>query len=210
VEQAQSELDAWIEHQHERNQRALAQLKPHELARFEAWLRTRTSDEPPARPTTPVNPMNGRAPREARNQRRRGSRRGERSSSSSSDDPDPDPEPAERRLCQNKRCQTDISHLRPDARYCDNNGACKQAAWRDRQTIKRLDDLEGTVTFGVSCKCRPKHGLVIGGVCLPCGRPRGSVTLEWERDPAPQARSFVTTHALKRRNSRLGDGSASR
>jgi hypothetical protein len=70
----------------EDNRRALAQLKPHERARFGAWLRSRAYATPPVRP--PSRPVNGRAPRVARNQRRRGSRRGERSSSSSSDDPD--------------------------------------------------------------------------------------------------------------------------
>jgi hypothetical protein len=100
----------------DQNRRALIKLKPHELARFETWLRTRTHTEPPVQPT-PARPTNGHAPREARNDRPRGSkRRGERSKSSSSDDPDPEPEPAERRLCGNKRCQADISHLRPDAR----------------------------------------------------------------------------------------------
>jgi hypothetical protein len=190
----------------DQNRRALIKLKPHELARFETWLRTRTHTEPPVQPT-PARPTNGHAPREARNDRPRGSkRRGERSKSSSSDDPDPEPEPAERRLCGNKRCQADISHLRPDARYCDNDGACKQAAYRDRLTVAELDRVQGTVTTKISCRCDPTPELVDEGVCLLCGRQRGPVTLEWERDPAPPARAFATTRAPKQRNPRLGDG----
>jgi hypothetical protein len=44
----------------EHNRQVLAQLKPHELARFKAWLGTRTRDTPPVRP--PSRPANGRAP----------------------------------------------------------------------------------------------------------------------------------------------------
>lgn len=194
-------MTAWADEVQADYRRALGQLNPAEVARLKAWLLTRTSDQPPTRATTPVSSTNGRAPREARNQRRRGSKRGERSKSSSSDDPEPEPE----RRCENPRCGADISHLRSDARYCENGGACKQQAYRERLTIKKLDDLAGTVTTELSCECEPKHGLVDEGVCHPCGRPRGPVTLRWEYDPAPPSRSFVITSAPKRRNPRLGN-----
>jgi hypothetical protein len=144
----------------------------------------------------------GRAPREARNDHRRGSRRGGRATSSSSDDPDPEPEPAERR-CENQRCSADVSHLHSLRRYCDD--ACQQQAYRDRHLVDQLETLAGTTTFRISCRCRPRGEFVVENICFACGRPRGPVTLKWERDPAPPARSFVNAHAPKRRNLRLGD-----
>jgi hypothetical protein len=82
-EESLAALTAWVDETQEHNRKALAQLRPDELARFERWLRTGTNSMPSMR--------SGRAPREAQNARRRGSRRGQRASSSSSDDPDPDP-----------------------------------------------------------------------------------------------------------------------
>jgi len=34
--------------------------------------------------------------------------------------------------CGYRECIAPIDHLGPRAKYCDNKGACKQAAWRDR------------------------------------------------------------------------------
>ena len=184
----------------EHNRRVLAPLEPHELARLEMWLRTRTRATPPMRPRSRTS--SGRAPREATNARQRGSRRGERSTSSSSDDPGPDPEPPERRLCENKRCEADITHRPALARYCDD--ACQQEAYRDRLTHEHLDELNGTVAVGISCKCAPKGHLVIGGMCFSCGHPRGVVTRGW-LDDNMRARSFVSSRAPARRNPRLGD-----
>ena len=59
-----------------------------------------------------------------------------RSSERSGDSGDPDEEPV--RLCANARCRADISHLHVLAEYCDNGGACKQAAYRDRQVLDYL------------------------------------------------------------------------
>ena len=176
-------IAAWVAHGdevQEQNRQALAPLKPHELARLETWLRTRTRATPPVRPSS--RPSTGRAPREASNARHRGSRRGERSTSSSSDDPGPDPEPPARRLCGNQRCQADISHLHTLAEFCDNRGACKQQAYRDRLTAQHLDEVAGTPAVGVSCRCAPAGHIVIGGVCFHCGRPRGTVTRGWLGD----------------------------
>jgi hypothetical protein len=83
---------AHLDQVQEQHRQELAELKPHELARFELWLRTRTRTQPPTRPRS--RPVSGRAPREAANTRSRGSRRGVRASASSSDDPGGD-EPGE-------------------------------------------------------------------------------------------------------------------
>jgi hypothetical protein len=140
------------------------------------------------------------------NARRRGSRRttSSTSSSSSGDDP-PDPEPAERRLCENARCQADISHLHSLARFCPG-GACKQAAYRDRRTREILDEVENTVITTLSCVCDPEHNLTEHGHCLKCGYPRDAVTRGWvDENGAPRARSFVSSRARRHRNPRLGD-----
>jgi hypothetical protein len=123
--------------------------------------------------------------------RRRGSRRGDRSAASSSDDPDPDPEPAERRLCENQQCETDISHLHTLRRYC--NDACQQQALRDRRTLELLDELVGTVAEGLACVCEPrpgdqhKHNVVELGHCLKCGYSRTKVMREWVLGPGRRA-----------------------
>ena len=72
--EATAACNAHLDEVQEHNRQALAQLKPHELARFETWMRTRTHAMPPMRPpSTPPRSarVNGRAPREARNDRRR-------------------------------------------------------------------------------------------------------------------------------------------
>lgn len=166
------------------------------------WTRTSygTVSQSPAPPPPQRTRSSGRAPREARNSRRRGSRRGERATASSSDDPDSDPEPAERR-CQNRRCQADISQRHVLAHYCDD--ACQQQAYRDRQIVEHLDEIEGTVTTAISCHCHPRRGsdaqhkLVKHGHCWKCGRPRGSITRAWvDEVGVPRSRSFVVTRAL--------------
>jgi hypothetical protein len=148
--------------------------------------------------------VRARAPREARNDRPGGSRRSSvrRSSERSGDSGDPDEEPA--RVCANARCRADISHLHPLAEFCDNRGACKQQAYRDRLTHKHLEELVGTVAHDLACGCNPKGHLVIGGVCFHCGRPRGGVTRAW-LDDGLRARPFVSSRAPARRNPRLGE-----
>ena len=37
-----------------------------------------------------------------------------------------------KRKCAHRECTAPIDHLGSRAKYCDNGGACKQAAWRDR------------------------------------------------------------------------------
>jgi hypothetical protein len=192
--EATAAFNAHLDQVQAHNRQVLAQLKPHELARLEAWLRSRTRATPPVRPPSRATSGSGsgRAPREARNGRRRGSRRGERATSSSSDDPD-DPEPPERRLCENTRCERDISHRPALARYCDD--ACQQEAYRDRRTIELLDEMSGTIAKGLSCICEPQHNLIEHDHCLKCSYPRGVVTRGWVTDPAPSTRSFVVTPA---------------
>jgi hypothetical protein len=127
-----AEIDAVQEH----NRRALAHLKPHELARFESWLRTRTRATPPMRPTTTVRPANGRAPREARNTRRRGSRRGERATSSSSDAPD---EPPAARPCA---CGCGRPRQPGKGQNYYDPIECKRAHDRERKRDQRERDRE--------------------------------------------------------------------
>ncbi len=153
------------------------------------------------RAMTGMQQATGRAPREARNERRRGSRRGERSSASSSDDPDPDPEPAERRFCENERCQRDISRRHPLARYCDD--ACQQQAYRDRCLREVLDEISGTFTSVLSCGCDPQRNVLEPGHCYHCGKPRGIITREWVDDGGVPARSFVATRGLPQRDLRV-------
>jgi hypothetical protein len=130
------------------------------------------------------------------NGRVRGSRRTNSSRPNappSSDDPS-DPEPPERRLCQHRLCQADITHLRPVSGprpdFCDR--ACKQAAYRDRQTIKLLDERSGTIVEGLGCVCDPQRNVLEPGHCHQCGKPRGVITCGWLKDEGVPARSFVT------------------
>jgi hypothetical protein len=161
-------LDAVQRH----NAMTLAQLKPHELARFSTWLRTRTRVTPPVRP--PSRPANGHAPREARSDRRRGSRRGERGKSSSSDDPEPEPP----RVCA-CGCGEDISHLAAQARYLDTTHRKRAQRARDRHEPERVVERRlPQLTVGdlpTKCRCHgeatyrdPEHAIV----CVACGRPK--------------------------------------
>jgi hypothetical protein len=85
--------DAWIASMEAHNRRVLAQLKTHELARFEAWLRTRKRTTQPVRPRAVAVVV----PRRNNSERRpAGSRRTSSSSRTSSADPGSDadePEP---------------------------------------------------------------------------------------------------------------------
>ena len=157
-------------------------------------------------PDTPPRARTREAHRNGRSVRRRGSRRTTASRSGPDDDPGEGPGPAERR-CENPRCQADIWHLHPLAHYCDDGGACKQQAYRDRRTIEHLDALTGTIAEHLSCVCEPRRNVVEHGHCMQCGYPRGPVVREWLTDPAPPARSYADIRtSVKRRPIRLGDG----
>lgn len=118
-----------------------------------------------------------------------------RTSSPSRAGPDDDSEssePPRRRLCENPRCGADISHLHPLRKYCDNDGACKQAAYRDRQRDwnpdvpagdpyfrfdpyppRRFEDLRKRIEDG--CRCNGQH--IADGEdrhCIKCGHRRGA------------------------------------
>jgi hypothetical protein len=129
----------------------------------------------------------------------------------SSDPPDAEPE----RLCENPDCtrgpgggRADISHLGPDARYCDNEGACRQAAYRDRLTHAAAERRFGEVAWGVACKYPDTHGqFAPEGVCFACGHPRVAPTVGWETDGPKENRSYVSAPTPKRKTRRLGDGS---
>jgi hypothetical protein len=83
----------------------------------------------------PARVPQGRAPRAAGNEHRRGSRRGERSRSSSSDDPDPEPEP---RVCE-CGCGAPLDHLNADARFL--NAAHRARTYRAAQKEEGFEPL---------------------------------------------------------------------
>jgi hypothetical protein len=184
-DEAIAAVNAEIDRVRTHNRRYLARLKPHELALLEARLRTRSHVS--LRPTSTIATSSGRAPREARNQRQRGSRRGERATSSSSDDPGPGSEPPTRRLCA--FCNGDIPADRsPKATHCTD-----QHADRDRQRRKRERDrarnhlprIPTTADFWrmreltsdellrlrgrVACRCNGDHQEFDPGSCFRCG-----------------------------------------
>jgi hypothetical protein len=109
-------------------------------------------------------------------------------------------EPPERRACQYRLCQADISHLCPPSgpppNYCDQ--ACKQAAYRDRKTVAQLDELVGTpADQGTLCKggCS-RTPFIVDGACFWCGKPLAG-RREWVTDDGLSARSFVVTPAAR-------------
>jgi hypothetical protein len=171
--EANAAASAYWDGVEEHKRRVLAQLKPHELARFETWLRTRTHATPPVR--LPSRPAAGHAPREARNDRRRGSRRGERSRSSSRDDPDPEPS----RVC-GCGCGEGISHLRPQALYLNETHRKRAQRARDRHDPERV--LERTAAPGKQrrCRCRGQAAYPYDHrwICCACGRPKAGLYSE--------------------------------
>jgi hypothetical protein len=154
---------------------AVRRLKPEELHVYRGYLRTGRLPLTRARETSGTS--NGRV----RGSRRNGSSSSTRltsSSSSSGDDPPPEPEPAERR-CEAPDCDAVPP---PGKRYCE--GRCRTAAHRHRLLLDHLDQLVGSVTAELSCRCAPPGG-VADGVCLKCGRPRGPVVRGWDTDLLP-------------------------
>jgi hypothetical protein len=166
--------------------------------RRRAWMIRRHLNAQRIPPLPEPRPTGLASPRERRYRR---SSSPSRAGPSDDEGPSDEPPPAGR-LCENTRCEKDISHRPGLALYC--NDACQQAAWRDRLTVAHLDELVGTVATGLSCKCSPKRNIVIGGMCFHCGRQRGVVTRAWLDDDM-RARSFVSSRAPARRNPRLGD-----
>jgi hypothetical protein len=159
----------------EYNRRAVAQLNPLELARFEAWLRTRTSVQPPATSPAP-RPAPGRAPREARTEHRRGSRRGERAASSSSDDPDPpSPQPCALDGCSFPRARGE-RHCSAEHRKQDARERKALQRERDRQKPERVAERGYQRALGQGephCRCSGEAAYEFdhGWWCLLCGRP---------------------------------------
>ena len=219
--EADAALSASIDEVHEHNRQALAQLKPHELARFEAWLRTRTHATPPVRPpsTTATSGLaTGRAPREARNDRHRGSRRTTGSGSTSSGEDDPEPEPPGARLCAECGQPVEPNSRGRPREYC--KGCSTPAARKrrerenDRQHPERVVEREGEIwSLAPECSCGSEAAepdYVLGYYrCIPCGlkRPEPEARLldyRAGKNPLP-ARSFVPAHGLKKRNPRFGD-----
>ncbi len=131
--------------------------------------------------------VRARAPREARNDHQRGSRRGERSTSSSSDDPGPDSEPPSRRLCAfcGKNIPADRS---PKATHCSDRHADRDRQRRKRQRDRARSKLPPTPTTAdfwrmleisaedrerlrelVVCRCNGHHLEFEPGWCSKCG-----------------------------------------
>lgn len=156
------------------------------------------------RPDRVREPVSRARPRERREHRSPGPSR-----AGPDDDDGPSSGPAERRLCENTRCEKDISQRHPAAHYC--NDACQQQAYRDRQRDAHLDELVGTTTWEFSCKHdddhEVPHGWAPDGVCFKCGRVRGAVTRGWLGDGPSEHGSVVNAPAPKRKSPRLGDGS---
>lgn len=201
---------AWLAHVdrvQEHNRQALAQLRPHELARLETWLRTRTHATPPVRPQSRLS--NGRAPREARNNRVRGSKRSRvrRSSERSGDSGSDDGEPPPARECA--WCGEPIDHLNADARYCGAKHRVYAQRERDRQLPERVAARaaeNGASGRAKPCRCWPQHDLVDRNVCVKCGRARGAVVVAWITEARDLRSRQLVTRAPARRNPRLGDG----
>jgi hypothetical protein len=136
--------------------------------------------------------------------RKRSLSRSSSRSADSGDDSDSSELPP-RRYCENERCEADITHLGPLARYCDDGGACKQQAYRDRRLVELLDEMVGTIEWRLSCKCQPKRNTLEPGHCHQCGYPRGVVTREWVTDQAPRSRQLVVLGSMPHKP-RYGDG----
>jgi hypothetical protein len=130
-----------------------------------------------------------RAPREARNDRPRGSRRSstrrssERSGDSGSEGGEPEPSPAGRRECE--CCGLPLTGKRPQARYLNDAHRKRAQRQRDRLEPDRVPErrlvllTEAKAPPPVRCKCDPKGHLVDGFVCVPCGRARGNGGVAW-------------------------------
>jgi hypothetical protein len=121
---------------------------------------------------TAANGTLGRAPREATNARRRGSRRGERATPSSSDDPDPEPPGA--RLCA-CGCGADLDALgkNADARYANKTCAKRGQRRRDREQPDRVVERTAAPAQPVRCRCggQAVYPLDHRWICVLCGRP---------------------------------------
>ena len=179
------------------NERALAQLKPHELAKLETWLLTRTSHTPPHRP--PSRPSAGRAspPRRTlvRGSLSAGSARRSSERSGDSGEDGPSDEPPSRRLCA--LCGKDIPAGRsPKATHCSDRHADRDRQRRKRQRDRARSKLPPTPTtadfrrmlqlsdeerdwlraIGV-CRCNGRHLEFDPGECFRCGHrlPREEV-----------------------------------
>jgi hypothetical protein len=121
----------------------------------------------------------GHAPREARNDHHRGSRRGDRATSSSSDDPDPEPPAARPCACGCGRPR------RPGSNYFDDE--CRKRHARERKRVQRRRDRENPDRvverdtarglYGMPakpCDCNGRHIVLADwpGHCVRCGHDR--------------------------------------
>jgi hypothetical protein len=136
---------------------------------------------------TPTSRPRVRAPREARNARRRGSRRGERATSSSSDDPDPEPPAARPCACgcgrprQPGKGQNYFDPVECKRRHARERKRAQRARDRregtERHVERRLKARPLAALGPEPCKCQPRPGFAILDpegdlVCCACGRHR--------------------------------------
>ena len=150
-----------------------------------------------------------RAPREARNDRPRGSKRSSvrRSSERSGDSGSEDGEPPPARECA--WCGDPIDHLNADARYCGTKHRVYAQRERDRQQPERVAARaaeNGTAGWSRHCTCWPHHDLVDRGVCVKCGRARGTLAAAWITEARDLTSRQLVARAAARWNPRLGDG----
>jgi hypothetical protein len=192
------QFDAWC-HQQVREHGGTVVRETHRIRKGRRTIERRVEHFPQPKSVQTADPARRSRPRArgAGRPKAHATRSSARSGDGGEDGEDgPSEEPPELRLCENQRCEADITRLGPLARYCDNAGACKQQAWRDRRTLEDLDEIAGTVAEGLSCVCEPEHNVTEHGHCLKCGCPRGVVRREWVTDPAPQARTLVVMRGL--------------
>lgn len=108
-------------------------------------------------------------------------------------------------------CGLSMAGKRPQARYL--NDAHRKRAQRardrldsDRPAERRLLQLiQERAPAPIRCKCEPRGQLVDENVCVPCGRPRGSMSAAWQNEAASIRSKQPSLRAPARRNPRYGD-----
>jgi hypothetical protein len=201
---------AWVAHvdqQQAKRQEALRKMPAKVRRDYATYLRSGRIPEARAR-----------APREARNDRPRGSRRSSvrRSSERSGDSGEGSEPPGRTCACG---CGFDISHRAPQAKYLNDQHAAAARQRRKRSRVRdwspdvsrrdpyfrldaaELERLRRRIEGG--CRCNGRHiADADDGHCVKCGHRRGWRLPDGKTVPS---RSFVSSRAPARRKPRLGD-----
>ena len=200
---------AWLAHVdkvQEHNRQALAQLRPHELARLDTWLRTRTHTAPPVRPQS--RPSNGRAPREARNNRVRGSKRSSvrRSSERSGDSGSRTanlPPPASARGAGTRSTTSTRTPDFAGRSTASTHTRTRPAAARARSRARRRErHRQFRQALPLLASPRPRRPR---GLC-EVRSARGVLAVAWITEARDLTSRQLVARAPARRNPRLGDG----